>query len=175
MRELPERKPNRLKNYDYSQNGAYFVTICVKDKKCILWESNVGANRVRPELSQIHPELSKTGIIVENEISRIAIVYANVKIDAYVIMPNHIHLIVVIQNGNDEIVNDDGRTRFAPTISRIIKQTKGLATKQIGYSIWQKSFYDHIIRDEADYKRIAEYMENNPVNWENDCFYGDTR
>ena len=77
-------------------------------------------------------------------------------------MPNHIHLIVVIQNG---------RTQFAPTISRIIKQFKGKITKQVGFCIWQKSFYDHVIRDEKDYLRICEYIENNPVKWTEDKYF----
>ena len=164
MKELPKRKPNRLKDYDYSQNGAYFITICVKDKHCILWGNNVGANRVRPQLSEI-------GNIIEKEINKIEVAYENIIVDKFVIMPNHIHLIIVIHDDGDGVLDIDGRTRFAPTVSRIIKQTKGLATKQNGFSIWQRSFHDHIIRNEKDYNRIAEYIENNPANWETDCFY----
>ena len=78
-------------------------------------------------------------------------------------MPNHIHMIIT--NTNNE------RTQFAPTISRIIKQMKGIITKEIGYSIWQKSFHDHIIRNEKEYNLIAEYIENNPIKWEDDCFH----
>lgn len=83
-------------------------------------------------------------------------------------MPNHLHLIIVIDN---PVI---GRTQFAPTISRIIKQFKGAITKQIGFSPWQRSFYDHIIRNEKEYTAYWQYIENNPVNWENDelfcCF-----
>jgi len=71
-------------------------------------------------------------------------------------------------------MGNDGRAMRAPTattISTVINQMKGYATKQIGYSIWQKSFHDHIIRNEQDYIRIAEYIDNNPINWEKDCFY----
>ena len=71
-------------------------------------------------------------------------------------------MIVVIQNG---------RTQFAPTMSRIIKQFKGKITKQIGYCIWQKSFYDHVIRGEKDYLRIWEYIENNPGKWTEDKYF----
>jgi len=148
MRELPTRKNIRLKDYDYSQNGAYFVTMCIKNRHHILWdeESIVGANRVRPKLSNI-------GNVVNYEINKINTVYENVNIDKFVIMPNHIHMIIFVKNNDCYLAESCGRTRFAPTISRIIKQTKGLVTKQIGYSIWQKSFYDHIIRNEEEYRQ----------------------
>ena len=105
---------------------------------------------------------SEIGKVVNENISILNDVYETVRVDKYVIMPNHIHLIIVIQSG---------RTQFAPTISRIIKQFKGKITKQVGFCIWQKSFYDHIIRDEKDYLRIWEYIENNPVKWAEDKYY----
>lgn len=86
-----------------------------------------------------------------------------VKLDNYVIMPNHIHMLIAI--------DDCGRTLFAPTISRIVKQFKGVVTKQIGKSIWQRSFYDHIIRDEQDYVEKWNYIENNPARWLDDDLY----
>jgi len=84
--------------------------------------------------------------------------------DNYTVMPNHIHMILRIDDQN-------GRALRAPTISTVINQVKGYATKQIRYSIWQKLFHDHIIRNENEYHRIAEYIQNNPLNWEQDCFY----
>ena len=78
-------------------------------------------------------------------------------------MPNHIHILLRIDR--------DGRPMVAPTISRIVKQMKGYVTKNVGYQIWQKLFHDHIIRDEKDYLKIAEYIENNPYKWKEDCFY----
>lgn len=83
-------------------------------------------------------------------------------------LPNHIHLIIRIDNNKCGV---DGRTLFAPTISRIIKQFKEFVTKQLGENIWQKSFYDHIIRDENDYKTKWEYIENNPNRWSEDELY----
>lgn len=140
--DLPKRKNIRLHNYNYSYNGAYFITICTKNKENLLWK-NVGANCVRP-LDQL--PLSKIGIVIENEIYKLNTVYENIKVDKYQIMPNHIHLIIFIYE------DSNGRTQFAPTISRIIKQFKGSITKQIGFSIWQKSFYDRIIRNEKEYQ-----------------------
>ena len=102
----------------------------LKNKENLLWK-NVGANCVRP-LDQL--PLSKIGIVIENEIYKLNTVYENIKVDKYQIMPNHIHLIIFIYE------DSNGRTQFAPTISRIIKQFKGSITKQIGFSIWQKTF-----------------------------------
>ena len=161
MMELPIRKPNRLQGYDYSQNGAYFVTICAKDRHELFGAVVVGADIIRPQLSDI-------GMIVENAISKISQIYHTVVIDCYVIMPNHIHIIIVITN------NDDGRMISAPTttLSNIIGYFKQNVSRTIGFSPWQKSFHDHIIRNEKEYQKIAEYIENNPINWKDDCFYG---
>jgi REP element-mobilizing transposase RayT len=151
--ELPKRKNNRLNNFDYSQPGVYFITICVKNRKTILSNIIVGANIVRPK--EIH--LTKYGEIVETAIKNIPQHYPSIRIDNYVIMPDHIHLLLQINT------NKNGRPMVAPTVDRIIKQTKGYITKQIGFSIWQKSFYDHIVRGNNDYKEIWEYIENNPL------------
>ena len=154
---METRKHNRLKEYDYSQNGYYFITICTTERSKILCDISVGANCVRPKTI-----FSEIGKLVDENIRILNDTYETVRVDKYVIMPNHIHLIVVIQNG---------RTQFAPTMSRIIKQFKGRITKQVGFCIWQKSFYDHIIRDENDYLRIWEYIENNPYKWTEDKYF----
>lgn len=153
--DLPKRKNIRLNDYNYSSNGAYFITICTKNKENLLWK-NVGANCVRP-LEQL--PLSKIGIVVENEIHKLNTIYENIKVDKYQIMPNHIHLIIFIYE------DSNGRTQFAPTISRIIKQFKGSITKQIEFSIWQKSFYDRIIRNEKEYQEVWNYIHNNPLKY----------
>lgn len=149
--DLPSRKKNRLENYDYNENGAYFITICVKDRKKILCNI-VGANIVRPQLTQY-------GEIVNKAIKNIPSHYNSITIDKYVIMPDHVHLLLQIHSTND------GRTMFAPTLDRVIKQTKGYITKQIGFPIFQRSYYDHIIRNQEDYNEIWEYIENNPKKW----------
>lgn len=165
MCKKSNRKNVRLQEFDYSQNGAYFVTICTKDKRNLFWNENhsVGANRVRPQKSK----LSQYGQMVDNAITDIPNVYQNTNVDKYVVMPNHIHMIISICENDVR----NGRTWFAPTISRIVKQTKGRITKQIGFSVWQKSFYDHIIRNQADYDRIWQYIDENPIKWELDEYY----
>lgn len=160
--ELPKRKKNRLTGYDYSECGAYFLTICVQNHEPILWKAtnNVGANIVRP------PILSDIGSIVDVKIKEISTIYPLATVDKYVIMPNHIHLIIVLRT-----LDENGRPMVAPTISRIIQQFKGAVTKQIGWSIWQKSFHDHIIRNEDEYFKIWDYIEYNPLNWQLDRYY----
>lgn len=158
--ELPKRKNVRLKKYDYSSAGVYFITICTKDRKALFWDI-VGATSGRPKKY----ELSEYGKLVDNAIHKIEQHYSNIKIDKYVIMPNHIHLLLSI---NGDIY---GRPMVSPTVSRIINQMKGYVSKQAGYSIWQKSFIDHIIRNERDYIEHYTYIENNPVRWEDDELY----
>ena len=168
QKDLPKRKKIRLQNYDYSSAGAYFITICTKDMRKIfgvvenvpLSSAIVGANCVRPMLSKI-------GMVAEKEIHTLSNVYGSVKVDKYVIMPNHIHFLISIIYDD----NDGGRTKFAPTISRVMKQFKGSITKQIGMPIWQRSFYDHIIRDEDDYLTIWRYIDENPIRCADDCDY----
>jgi REP element-mobilizing transposase RayT len=130
--------------------------------------------KARPKLSNGRPRLSNEGVTVEKAIENVSKIYRNIKIDKYVIMPSHVHMIVAIQESNGPCLESNGRAMRAPTISGIINQMKGYTTKQIGYSIWQKLFHDHIIRNENEYKKIAEYIENNPANWEDDDLYPST-
>lgn len=160
---LPKRKDIRFKNHDYSQNGAYFITVCVKDRHNLLWNNNVGAISDR---LLCHPlPLSDIGKIIGDEIHKIGAIYDNVLIDKYVIMPNHIHMIIILKD------YEDGRPKVAPTISRIMQQFKGSISKQVGFPMWQKSFYDHIIRNEEEYQKIWEYIDTNPLKWQEDCYY----
>ena len=85
--ELPQRKANRLPDFDYSSPGAYFITMCTKDRKCLFWES-VGASIARPQM----PPLSRHGIIVDAAIRNIPNHYPEISLDHYVVMPNHVHL-----------------------------------------------------------------------------------
>lgn len=157
--EFPKRKPNRLKAYDYSQNGAYFVTVCTKDRKNLFW--NVGE---AISLPKNNIPLSEYGKIAEHVIRSISKHYIGVEVSQYVIMPNHIHFILILKG-------DDGQMISAPTVSTIIGQAKRYISKQIGLPIWQKSFHDRIIRNEKEYQKIWEYLETNPLKWEEDCFY----
>ena len=154
MSEMPKRKQIRIEDYDYSAPGAYFVTICTKNRAQILWET-VGADIIRPQ----DVSLSVVGKIVEQGVLQISNHYDHIAVDKFCIMPNHVHLILVIQN------NEDGRMISAPTVSTVVGSMKRWASKQIGRSIWQKSFYEHGIRNQPDYDEIWEYIENNPLKY----------
>lgn len=158
----PERKNIRLKNYEYSDNGVYFITICTKEKQHLFW--NVGATSGRPP---VKPVLSPIGLIAESLIKGIPNIYQHVAIEKYTIMPNHIHVLISIKRETD-----CGRPMDAPTISRIIQHYKGAVTKKAGLAVWQKSFYDHIVRDEQDFQQIWSYIDENPMKWQQDCYFG---
>lgn len=166
-RKLPVRIPNRMKGYDYSSYGFYFVTVCTKDKTDLFWEPFVGAAISRPsEINDFNVCLSEYGKIVEEAINNISLHYSKVVVDKYCIMPNHVHLIVYL--GNEE---NNGRIISAPTLPTIIGQMKRFVSKQCGFPVWQKSFHDHIIRNRFDYEKIAHYIEQNPIKWKADCYY----
>ena len=156
--ELPKRKPIRLPDYDYSTPGAYFVTICTKDRKCILSNLTVGADALDgPRL-----QLTDTGKIVEQYIlstDRIS----DFRVEKYVVMPNHIHMILWIDSG------PPGAS--APTVSDAVGALKRLVNRRTGHDIRQRSFHEHVIRNEQDYRDIWEYIDQNPVKWVEDRYY----
>ncbi len=154
---VPKRKQNRLTEYDYSTPNAYFLTICTENRKNFFWK-DVGAIIDRPE----DVSLTDLGAIVQRSIEDIPKCYPAITVDHYAIMPNHIHLLLQIHT------DGDGRSMIAPTISTVVRLMKGAVTKQAGYPIWQKGFYDHVIRNEKDYREIWNYIEGNPSKWAED-------
>ncbi len=168
--KLPERKPTRLKYHDYGKPGAYFVTICTEDRAEIL--STICGNTVVGEGSPL-PRLTTYGEIVREYINEIPNKYPLITIDQYVIMPNHIHLILTIHNVG-------GRGNPSPTTAdAVIGWFKYHITKKIneiaktpGRKIFQRSFHDRVIRNRKEYQKIATYIRENPLLWEDDCFYG---
>ena len=162
--ELPTRKQNRLKEYDYSTPNAYFITICTEKRKNLFW-MDVGAIMDRPK----NVPLTNLGIIVQRCIEDIPKHYPAISVDHYVIMPNHIHLLLQI---NADV---NGRSMIAPTISTVVRLMKGTVSKQAGFTVWQKGFYDHVIRNGNDYQDIWNYIEGNPSKWAEDKLYTSTR
>lgn len=158
---LPERKRNRLKNFDYSSNGAYFVTICTEDRRKMLCEI-VGDGLPVPK---------PPGIIAERLIREIPKKYPSVCVDHYVVMPNHIHMLL-------RLTEHGGTGNPSPTLGNIVGWYKYQVTKQInektgteGNSVFQRSYHDHVIRGERDYQRIWNYIDGNTLRWKEDCFY----
>ena len=156
--DLPQRKATRLKDYDYGTPGAYFVTLCTQNKKHIFEIESVGNDLcVVPCLQNqiIHKWVKET----ENK-------FDNIKIDKYVIMPNHLHLIVSITERHAGRSLQDAM-RFFKTMStnEYIKNVNNGLLPPFDKKLWQKSYYDHVIRNEQDFKEIWEYIENNPMKW----------
>ena len=158
--ELPKRKPNRLQEYDYSTPNGYFVTICTQNRRNLFWK-NVGAITDRPE----NVPVTNLGMLARQSIEDIPRYYPVVSVDHFVIMPNHIHLLLQIHTDND------GRSMIAPTISTVVRLMKGAVSKQAGFSVWQKVFYDHVVRSQRDYLDVWNYIEGNPSKWEEDKLY----
>ena len=164
MRGIPmnENKPVRhknirLKDYDYSQEGYYFITICTTNRRKFLCEINhLG---ITSEKAQYTMALTESGHVVDKHINNINSIYSNVLTDCYVIMPNHIHLIVVINSV------------ATLTLPRIINSFKTITTKSIGFSMWQKNYYEHIIRSEEELQEVRNYIVNNPLKWHEDKYY----
>ena len=174
MPDLPKRKPNRLKNYDYSSPGAYFITFCTAERKKILSEVCVGTD----VLGGPHINLTEYGKIAEKHILNMASFYDNISVDNYIIMPNHIHLLIVVKKQEKWMKNICGRhgpsEMPVPTdsvIARFISTLKRFCNKEYGKNVWQYRSHDHIIRNEKEFQMIWEYVENNPLKWEEDCFY----
>ena len=157
MTDFPKRRQNRLVPFDYSAPSAYFITVCTRNRRNLFW-TNVGAIIDRPE----NVPLTDLGHLVRESIEEIPKHYPAVTIDNYVIMPNHIHLLLQI------CTDEDGRSMIAPTISTVVRQMKGSVSKQAGESVWQKGFHDHIVRGNADYQDIWRYIEGNPGKWAED-------
>ena len=148
LNRFPVRKNPRLKNFDYSSYNYYFVTICVWNKQCIFGTPS---------------KLSYCGEVARDCVNEISQHFPKVKVDKWVVMPNHVHLIMVLPGDNT-------------TLSTVIGQYKAAVTKKIhgiqpGLWIWQAFFHDHVIRTQADYERIWAYIDTNPARWMDDCFY----
>ncbi len=150
----------RLSGFDYSSNGAYFITMCSKDNKCIL--SNISVGRDAHDAPQL--VLTEYGRVVENEIIKMNEIYDYVKAEKFVIMPNHIHMMLIVST-----TDSYGALRAShPTksvVSTYVGTLKRFVNKSISENIWQKSFYDHIIRDEEDYLNHLQYIDKNPRKW----------
>ncbi len=167
--DLPKRKPTRLKGFNYSSQGVYFITICTKDRKCVL--SKIVGTGVPDCPQNIY---SKYGEIADKYICQMNDFYDNISVDKYIIMPNHIHLLVAIKNNGQSrtpVPTGDVRFNANSTVSGFVGTFKRFCNKEYGKNIWQPRFHDHIIRDENDYLKIWEYIDGNPCKWETDCFY----
>jgi len=165
---IHHRRSVRLAGFDYLQPGDYFVTICTKNRVCIFGE-----------VTNCDVQLSPVGEIVNQDWIAVPNHYSNVKLDAFRLMPNHIHGIVTIKERTKTKIKDSkhqkGDKRPAHSLSSLVCSYKSGVTNRLhgaGYfprkSIWQSRFYDHIIRDDVSLYMIRQYIELNPLMWEFD-------
>ena len=166
------RQSLRLPNYNYSGNGAYFITICIKNKECLL-----GDICDREFIS------NSFGNIVTNTWHSLSIKYEQIKLDEFVVMPNHIHGIIIINNFE---INNVGTIHELSLHQNMKQRRKMLLPKAIGYfkmnsakkinqirqtegiPLWQKNYYEHIIRNDRSLDNIRQYIINNPAQWSED-------
>lgn len=188
---LPRRRNMRLRGYDYSQAGAYFVTVCAHGQRCLF--GSVDEDGMR---------LNEVGTLVLQTWNEVAAFYPGVGIPALVVMPNHLHAVLLLAGGGEKLgageqkvamnpdAMDPGAMNRAPTaggegccaplpVGEIVRGIKARCSRAAnaqgwlgtGAQLWQRNYYEHIIRDQADYDRIAEYIENNPRQWAEDTLH----
>ena len=174
---LPKRKSIRLKDYDYAQNGYYFITICTHHRQCLFGQIVGATLRGRPN----HPDK-----MVAKWLFKLEDKFPDVKIDDYIIMPNHVHFI--IKKINDHISDTGGHIpktgdHMGSPLRDIVGWFKTMTTNEyingvknnkyppFHKKLWQRNYYEHIIRNEQDYIQITEYIQNNPLTWEKDDEY----
>ena len=179
-KKLPKRKPTRWSEIDYSAEGLYFITICTHQKAKILSDI-VGdiplGNTARlvggGDHDAPHTVLTDIGKIVERHLLGCNKI-PNVYIDKYVIMPNHIHVII---RTSHQTVNDSRGveapppTRANALVPHFVSTFKRFCNAEIGKNIFQRSFYDHIIRNGREYEEISQYIAKNPQTWHEDSLY----
>jgi REP element-mobilizing transposase RayT len=162
---LIQRKRLRLKGFDYSSAGCYFVTIATYNKIKLFWD---------------YDKLNDIGKLVENDIQLLSSHFKDVKVDNFVVMPNHIHMLITI--GCDALESDDillkevlGQNSH-PKLEIVVGSLKSGITRKIhklkpDINVWQKSYFDHIISNEKEYNEIWDYIDANPIRWKIKCGY----
>ena len=165
---LPKRKPNRLPRFDYGTVGAYFITICAREKKKVFGRVVGGGVLDAPRMSP-----SPHGKIVIAQLEAMTNFYPDLQIEKYVVMPNHIHFIVVVTQGPSGASRTPPPTevRANQTIPAFVSTLKRMTNRTAGVQLWQRGYYDHIIRNQLDYDTIWQYIDENPTKWPHDQFY----
>ena len=161
-----KRKHSRLKTYDYTNSGWSFITFCTNDRAHVL-SSIVGRGALTPP----RVELTNIGKIAAEVIERTSVVYPGISIDNYVIMPNHVHLLIRISPVDGGVRAPRPTENGSVSITEVIKAMKSITTRKIGTKIWQTSFYDHVIRNDEDYQTRFRYIKENPAKWQQDKYY----
>jgi len=182
---IHHRRSIRLKGYDYSQAGLYFITICIQNRLCLFGEID-GAM-----------VLNNAGEMVHGQWLALADRFHTVELDEFIVMPNHFHGIIelipghsdigqpqgIVPTGTQSLIEQTTTTEISPTIGDVIGAFKSLSTndyiagvKQKNWQpfdqkLWQRNYYEHVIRSEQSYLDIVEYIRNNPLKWAEDKYY----
>ena len=159
--ERHHRRSIRLKGYNYAQGGAYFLTLCTWNREHLFGQIIEGQT-----------QLNEYGLLLETEWLNTPKMRIGVELDAYVIMPNHFHAILVMP---EVTINPQTNQKSPSALGRLVGGFKAAVTKQVnlkrgaeGVPVWQRNYHEHIIRNEKDLERIREYIFNNPSNWPDD-------
>ena len=165
--DLPQRKPLRKEGFDYDFCGVYFITICTQDRREILSQI-VGVDV--PDDPYDHPQIKLTdyGTIADKYIKQLNDFYNHLSIEWYVIMPNHIHILLNVLDGTSRTSSP---TKQHSTVSQFVSTFKRFCNKEYGGNVWQRGYNDHIIRDREDYEKHVRYIVENPMNWYFDELY----
>ena len=159
MEQLPKRKPNRLAEYDYNAPGAYFLTLCTEHRKCTLSRIPVGTGVLDGPTIELLPY----GKIADKFLRQLDAHYETISVDSYVIMPNHIHILLSVFE--QAPTNGPAPTPQNSVVSRFVSTFTRFCNNECGQNIWQSRFYDHIIRDRQDYDARLRYIHDNPFRW----------
>ena len=170
-KDFPKRKNIRLADFDYSTPGAYFITVCTHNRKSTL-SHVVGAIHESPAI-----KLTEYGKIVDKFINSPP-EHLKAKIKRYIIMPNHIHMIIEIPEDEEMRAIRESPLQSRSVVSKLVGYIKMNSSKEIhnkfgNATVWQRSFYDHLIRNRHDYIEIAKYIEENPAKWREDELYSE--
>ena len=153
MMMIPQRKSARMPGFDYASQQYYFVTICTHEKKCLF--GTIG-------------DMNVLGKIAEQDLLQLESHYVGVHIEKMIIMPNHIHAIVVIGCENKEEKYPSLNTVIGLYKSGVTRKIREILPDQV---VWQRSYHDHVIRNRAEYEKIWNYIDGNPLKWMDDCYY----
>lgn len=153
--KIHHRKSIRLRNYDYSQAGAYFITICTQNKECLFGD-----------IIDDEMQFNDAGRIIQVIWNEIPMHYPLVELDEFVIMPNHFHAIFYI------LPSEPGAASSAPTVGQIMRRFKSMSAvainKSLGRSsqpLWQRNYWERVARDEKELHGLQKYIVNNPRQW----------
>ena len=159
----------RLPEYDYNTPGAYFLTICTENRKCLL--SRIVGTGV---LDGPKIELLSYGEIAARYLNQLDAFYEYLSVESYVIMPNHIHILLCVNKTEESPSRTPFPTLQNSIISAFVSTFKRFCNKEFGKNIWQARSYDHIIRNQQDFDRHLQYIYENPFGWQKDELYSET-